>query len=285
MDAKQLIMLAFQVAILATVFGFGLKATRADALYVLGRPWLLARSLLALFVVMPVLIATFVTIFDFPATIEIVLMALAVSPVPPLLPQREEKAGGHHSYALGLMFIAAAIAVVAVPLILGVLSHVFNRPLSIDAWTIARIVLMMVLAPLVAGALVRWLAPRIAARLEKPVHLLAVVLLVVGALVVIAGTWEAIWAATGRGTVLAIVAFVLLGLLVGHFLGGPEPSNRTVLGLSCACRHPAIALALASANYPDMRFGSTILLYLIVSLIVGFPYIAWRRRVSAATSA
>jgi hypothetical protein len=36
-----------------------------------------------------------------------------------------------------------------------------------------------------------------------------------------------------------------------------------VLGMSCACRHPAIAFAIASANFPDQRFGGAILLYLI----------------------
>jgi hypothetical protein len=40
MDAKQLLTLAFQVAIIGTVFGFGLKSTRDDLLYLVQPPGL-----------------------------------------------------------------------------------------------------------------------------------------------------------------------------------------------------------------------------------------------------
>jgi bile acid:Na+ symporter, BASS family len=51
-----------------------------------------------------------------------------------------------------------------------------------------------------------------------------------------------------------------------------------VLVLSTACRHPAIAFSIASANYPNERFGGTILLYLIVSAIISAIYVIWMRR-------
>jgi BASS family bile acid:Na+ symporter len=51
-----------------------------------------------------------------------------------------------------------------------------------------------------------------------------------------------------------------------------------VLGLSTACRHPAIAYAIASANFPEERFGGAIILYLLLSTLVGIPYVKWNRR-------
>ena len=51
-----------------------------------------------------------------------------------------------------------------------------------------------------------------------------------------------------------------------------------VLGMSSACRHPAIAFTIASANFPDQRFGGVIVLYLILSFLIGIPYIWWNRR-------
>ena len=77
MDIKQLIVLALQVAIIGTVFGFGLRATLDDVLYVLRRPGLLIRSFLAVLVVMPMLVVVFVKVFDLRATVEVVLVALA----------------------------------------------------------------------------------------------------------------------------------------------------------------------------------------------------------------
>ena len=278
MDAKQLIILALQVAILGTVFGFGLNATRDDLLYLVRRPGLLLRSLLSILVVVPFLTVVLVKLFDLRSTVEIVLVALAVSPVPPLLPQRETKAGGRRSYGLGLMVVVGIVAIAAVPLVVGLLARVFERSLATGQATIARIVLLTVVLPLVAGMAVRALLPRIAERLNKPVRLVANGLLLVAALALAAGSWQAIWAAIGDGTVLAIVAFLVAALLVGHLAG--RTGTGTFNGARTFERVPAsaIALAIASANYPHEHFGGTILLYLLLNLIIALPYMIWQRR-------
>jgi len=285
MDPKQLLTLAFQVAIIGTVFGFGLKSTKDDLLYVVQRPGLLVRSLLSMLVVIPILAVLFVKALDLRHTVEVVLVALAISPVPPLLPQKESKAGGRRSYGLGLMLFLGLVSIVAIPLVVEVLERVFSRSFVVDSSAIARIILIAVLLPLLAGMAVRMLSPRIAERLEKPVRLIANGLLLVGVVVLLAVSWQAIWAATGEGAIFALIAFVVVGLFVGHLLGGPEREHSVVLALSTACRHPAIALAIAAANFPDQRFGGTIILYLLVSAVVGIPYVAWQRRLATATKA
>lgn len=63
----------------------------------------------------------------------------------------------------------------------------------------------------------------------------------------LAAVWRVVWSAIGEGALVAIVIFVLAGLVAGHVLGGPQPEHSVVLALSSACRHPAIALSLASA--------------------------------------
>ena len=278
MDTKQLVLLALQVAVFATVFGFGVQAKLDDVAYVLRRPGLLLRSLLAMFVVMPMLVVILVKLFQFRMTVEVVLVVLAISPLPPLLPRRQKKAGGMPSYGLGLMLVLGVAAIVLTPLLVAVMGRVFERPVTMSTAAIARIVVVMILVPLVAGMIVRALLPHVAAWLQNPVRWAANGLLVVGVLAVLLGSWSAIWAATGRGTLIAIMLFVVVGLVVGHLLGGPDPENAAVLALSTACRHPAIALAVASANYPNEHFGGIILLYMIVSAIVVIPYAKWQRQ-------
>jgi bile acid:Na+ symporter, BASS family len=286
MDAKQVLTLAFQVAIIGTVFGFGLKSTPDDLRYLMRRPGLLVRSVLAVLVVMPVLAILLVKAFDFRQAVEVVLVALAISPVPPLLPQKESKAGGRRSYGLGVMLFLGLLAIVVIPLVAEILERVFSRPFGVDSGAIARIVLIAVLLPLVAGMAVRRWLPDFGERLDKPVQVVANGLLAVGVLVLLAVSWQAVWAAVGDGTLPALIAFVLTGLLVGHWMGGPEPEHSAVLALSTACRHPAIALAIAAANFQEQRFGGIIILYLLVSAAVAFPYVAWQRhRLVAASSA
>ena len=69
------------MSILLTVFGFGLNATTNDVLYLVRRPGLLARSLLAMFVVMPIVSFALAKTLDFSPTVQIALVALAISPV------------------------------------------------------------------------------------------------------------------------------------------------------------------------------------------------------------
>jgi len=166
------------------------------------------------------------------------------------------------------------------------LEQIVGRPIVVEPGVIARIVLMTTVVPLLAGMMVRRWAPRIAEAVARPVSWIATALLLIGVAVLLAGTWKAIGAATGGGTILAIVAFVAVGLLVGHLMGGPEPEHSTVLALSTACRHPAIALTLASANSPNEQFAGTIILYLLVSAIAGIPYVKWQgRRTNVAAAA
>lgn len=278
MDLKQVVVFALQASVLCTVFAFGLKTTTADLLYLIHRPGLLTRSLLAVFVVMPSVVVVLTRLFAFRPIVEMALIALAISPVPPLLPQREAKAGGDTNYGLGLMAILALLAIVMVPLALEVLERVLGRPLAMAPGGVARIVLISTILPLVAGMIVHAIAPHAAASMVKLVTLVAKGLLVPAALVLLVVTAPAVWGLIGDGTLVAIVLFLAIGFTVGHVMGGPDADCSLVLALSTACRHPAIAFSIAAANFPEERFGAVIVLYLILGLVAGIPYLAWQRR-------
>jgi BASS family bile acid:Na+ symporter len=286
MNLSSLVLLGLQISIIATVFSFGLGTTREDLTYLFARPGLLIRSLLAIFVITPVIAVVVVLLFDLPHAIEVVLVALAVSPVPPLLPNRESKHGRERPFGLALMAVCALLAIVLVPLALTILARVIDRPLGIAVATVARILIVAAILPLLAGVGVRLAAPAVAQRLVGVVSRAATVLLVLSGVALLVALAGAAWAAVGNGTVLALAGFVLAGLAIGHVMGGPVPEHSVVLALSTACRHPAIALALASANFPHERFGGMIALYLLVNLVVGAAYLAWaKRRFGDAVSA
>jgi bile acid:Na+ symporter, BASS family len=284
MDAKAIILLALQIAIIATVFTYGLGATRDDLVYVVYRPALLLRSFIAMLVVMPLVVVACVYFLDLPQPTAVVLTALAVSPVPPLLPQRQKKAGAVVSYGLGLLVVLALVSIVTIPLSALFIGRLFAEPYVMGHTALVKIVLSMIVAPLVAGILVSKFMPALGQRLIAPARRVANVLLIAGVLVLIAATWRAVWSATGEATVLAIVVFVLAGLVIGHWLGGPRPEHASVLALSTASRHPAIALAIASANYPGEKFAPTLILYLILCTILVIPYIKWQRSRSSLSS-
>jgi BASS family bile acid:Na+ symporter len=279
MDARQLIVLALQVSIVGTVFSFGLTATRADFRYLFDRPGLLFRSLLAVLVITPLMAIVLVQVFEFQRAAQIALVALAISPLPPLLPRKESRVVGNASYGLALMALLALLSIVTVPISIKVLEQVVvGRPLNVPLAAIARMVSVAVLLPLLVGVTVRAKLPAVAERIQPVITRVANILLILAAMALFAGMWRAILGAIGGGAVGAMVVFVVLALAIGDLLGQPEREHSIVLALSAASHHPAIALAIASANLPNEQIAGTILLYLLVNLVLGGLYIAWQHR-------
>ena len=279
MTIQQALVLALQTSIVLTVFGFGLQTTLADLQYLVRRPGLLVRSLVSMFVVMPIVAVVLVRAFELRASFEIALIALAISPVPPLLPGKESKAGGESGYALGLMAVVAVLAIVVVPLSVEILERYFGRSLQMPPVAIARVVGITIVLPLITGVLVRTIAPSVAARLARPAKIVSTVLLVVGAAALLIAAFPVVLGVIDGATLLAMAVFVGIGLGAGHWLGGPHREEASVLALSTASRHPAIAFAVAKLNFPDEpSLGATILLYLIVVTVLSLPYVYRQRR-------
>ncbi|MGH9855063.1 MAG: bile acid:sodium symporter family protein [Blastocatellia bacterium] len=279
MNTAALIILALKASVFLNVFALGLNASPRDATYLLRNPKRLAQALSSMFVVMPLFAAALASAFDLHPAVKLALITLAVAPIPPLLPKKAMKAGGESSYAIGLLVAAALLSIVFTPLAVDLLGKWFGTPAQISPLAIARLVLLTVIVPLGAGMLVRRVAPAFAERGQSPIALAATALLIASVIPILFTAWPAIESLTGNGTVFAIAAFVLVGLAAGHLLGGPDPEDRTVQALYTASRHPGIAMAIASANFPEVKLTpAAILLYLIVSAIISMPYLDWRKR-------
>ena len=286
MDAATLVMAAVQASVFLIVFSLGLASTKEDGLYLLSRPGQLVRSLLSMNVIMPLVAVGLAAVFDFPRAVNIALVALAVSPVPPILPKRELSAGGRGSYAVGLLVVEALLAIVLIPLTLRLIAWGFGKEAHVPEAAVVRLVAITVLLPIAAGIVVRKLAPAFAARAARPIYLGAMGLLGVVVVVLLIGAWRPAVALIGNGHVLVLAVFVAIGLVVGHMLGGPVHEDRVVLALSTASRHPGVALVIATANFPhEKRVLGVILLYLVISLVVSGVYLVWRRRLAAVASA
>jgi BASS family bile acid:Na+ symporter len=254
------------------------RASPDDARALTRRPGRLIRALSAMLVVMPVVAVGIVSAFDLHRPVKIALVALALSPSPPLLPRRQLQAGGESSHVVALIIVAALTSIVSVPLTLSLLARFVDAPLAISPWRIARPVVLTVLFPLVIGMVVRRTAPAFAARAAAPMAGIALALLVAGLAPILAAEGTRIVSLVGNGTLAAMVVFCAAGLAVGHVMGGPERNGRVTLGLAAAARHPGVAITVATANYPhEPLVFSAILMYALVNLLVCVPYARWAR--------
>jgi bile acid:Na+ symporter, BASS family len=278
-----LLPLLLKASIALTVVALGLRAEPGDATSVLRDPPRLARTMLAMVILMPLFAITLVLLFDLHPAVKIALVALAVSPVPPLIPKKVLKAGGDATYMIGLLVAASVLSIVTIPVAMELLQRAFAVPVAMPAGAIALLVVTSVLAPLALGIAIRRLAPSFAQRVAGPVALTATVMLVVGVLPILFKAVPVAVSLIGNGTLLAMVAFVVVAIAAGHLLGGPRPADRKVLAIAAASRHPAVAMAIAHANFPDQRMvAAAVVLYLLVGGVLSALYLKWSgRRVGA----
>lgn len=284
MSLETLLPLLIKISIVLTVFSLGLQASWRDATHLLRNPGLLVRSLIAMNVVMPLVACALVAAVDLHPAVKIALVALSVSPVPPLLPRKQLKAGSGTENTFGLLVGAALLAIVTIPLTLEIFSKVFGVAIHMAPSAVAALVLVTVLGPLGAGIAVREFAPPLAARIAKPVGIFAAILLVAAVLPILFTTIHAVVSLIGNGTLLTFASFVVIGLLTGHILGGPDGDHKTALALSSAARHPGIALSIAHVNFPEQKLALTaVLLYLIVCALLSIPYVKWRHKLDTSS--
>jgi BASS family bile acid:Na+ symporter len=228
---------------------------------------------------MPLFAVLLAIVFDLHPAVKIALVALAVSPVPPILPRKQGKAGGRRPYAIGLLVAAGLLAIIFVPLAVELLGKGFGTDSHISFSAIAKLIALTILGPLLTGLILCAFLPALAERIVRPMSLIATLLLFSCVLLVLFSSWAAIVSLIGNGTIVAIAAFVMVGLLTGHLLGGPAGEDRSVLALASAAHHPGIALAIANVNFPEQKLApAAVLLYLIVMVIVTSLYVMWRRR-------
>lgn len=279
MTPASVILPAVRVSIGLTVMALGLNSTMADTTYLVRRPKELLKAVLSMNVVMPAIAVSIALAFNLYPAVKIALVALSVAPIPPILPRKALKAGGHTSYTMGLLVAAALLSIVFIPLVLEVLQLIFHMQLGIKPASIAMLVLMTIVGPLALGILIHHFAPAFAGKIAKPVAVVGAVLLLVSALPIVITSFHDIVSLIGNGTILAIAAFVIVGFAAGYLLGGPDPGDRTVLALSTSSRHPGIAVAVAHTNFPDQKLAlAAIALYLFVNVIVVAPAIRWAKR-------
>jgi len=201
---------------------------------------------------------------------------MAISPIPPFLPLKTAKAGGTASYMVSLLVTESLLAIVLVPFTMWFFGKLFGASLYVSPFVIARIVVVGMLVPVLAGMVVRRVSAAFADRIAKPANLVAIVFLFAGVLPLLIKLWRPMASLVGNGTLLAIVALALAGLAIGHLLGGPEPADRPVLALATATRHPAVAIAALKAAFPNESHApAAVVLALITAAVASIPYVKW----------
>jgi predicted Na+-dependent transporter len=274
---------AFAVVTVFTVmFSVGLGIVPGELRWIWQRPGAMARGLFSVLVAVPALALAVTRLLELPRLAAIGVVLMSIAPGAPVALRRSLGAGGHRAFAPSLQISVALLAVVSMPLSIAALNHVYAGHASVAPWDVARQVFVAQLLPLGLGLALRQVRAPLAVRLEPRLAWIGNALLLATVAVVLIDGWEGTVTAGFR--VLTAAALITgAALAVGHLLGGPEPATRTAVAITSAARNPGLALLVAAVNAAAPGVNAAILAYLVVSVLVVVPYVAWRGRMGVHT--
>ncbi|MFM7641525.1 MAG: bile acid:sodium symporter family protein [Cyanobium sp.] len=274
--------------LLTLMFGLGLGLQVGVVNRLRQRPLLCLRVLIGTCVLVPLvalLLLSSSAAAHLSRPVKLAIALMAICPSAPLTLRKATKQGGDHDLAALLQLLAAAAAIVSVPLLADLYREVFR----ISGWDVhpSEVVRQVLLAqglPLGLGMLVRHRWPELAERLAAPIDRFAMLLLITVAVLVISAPQLARFLADNAAALPVMALMVLVALTIGWFLSGPGMEERTTIALVTSMRNPGLALLLATihaSGLPGIKFS--ILTYLLLTIVLTIPFLRLRRRLILAT--
>lgn len=276
------LLIVLKITVTIIIFGIGLDSTPYDAVRLFRQPALLLRSLLAMYVLVPLAAVGLVILLPLPPGAEAALLVLAVSSGAPLLP-RKLLGIGDGAFIFSLVVASSVLAVILVPLWLEMLGPLFPRLPRLAPERTAWVLGESFFLPLLAGMAVRRFFPQLAAWSGGRVVGLAGLAMTLAAVLLMAVNWHVVLEVKWQG-IAALAFLIVISLVIGHLVGGPAEENRSALAVACATRHIGVAVVVAT-SLPGGRTAVVISIYIAVSVAITLPYTRWRRVVAARQAA
>jgi len=259
---EKLLILVFFVS---SMLSIGMQTHVSDLRSLLASRGVLLRTLLANFLVVPIVGVVIALLLPLQPHVAGALVLLACTPGGPSAIQFTSQVKGSAAMAGAMLGLLSLLAVFVSPLILKLVLP-GNVQMVIPYGNALLSFLVFLLLPLLAGMLLLGQAPGAAPKLSKLLALAGIVAFV--AFMVVTG--DARKAATGEiglTAVGAMLLFIFASMAVGWFMGGPTRDSRQVLATSTSMRNAALCLAIVEASAP----GHAILVPLIAFSLLMVP--------------
>ena len=271
------------VTIFSLMLAIGVNHSVQQLTFLLRRPELLLRSLVAVIVLVPVVVGLLLWLFELPPAVATGLAVLAAAPGAPLTYKRSQMAGGDPTYTASLQLTLALLAVVITPLILTIFCALFElADMGLTPFEVARQVAEVTFLPVITGLLIQRFAPWLAEVMGKPLRMLAnvlfIVLFVVLIILLVISPDLRMMLNLGGLPTAAIIMMVGSSLAIGHLLGGPSREQRSVLAIASIARNVGLALLIAELSDYGQNFIPTLLTYMILGALLAVPYSVWSKR-------
>lgn len=174
----------------------------------------------------------------------IVMLLTSLAPCAPFLQQMVGKARGDMAFAGALIPLVAVGTVVLMP----VMAPLLIQGLTIDAWALAKPLLLTILLPLIVGAGIRHFSATVATKIFSAVKLIAQLSTLCTILWCILIYGRGMVNTAGERALLSMTLFMVgMALITYRFGFGLKQDQRSVMALGMGTRNVAAVLAAALA--------------------------------------
>ncbi len=251
--------------VVVVMLSIGLRVSGGELLDVLRNRALFVRTLLANCVLIPAIGFLLVHVFPLTPDASVGILLLAAIPGTPIALQFTRTAKTRLAFAAAMTFVLSLVSIAITPLAIEVMPQMAQRSERPILNLLASIALYIGL-PLCAGLWVSRRVPKTAPRLVLPLEILATVVFVFLMWETRLARREAFNAIRGRGTILAMLLLLLLSMLIGWLIGGPDGESRRVLATSTSMRSVIVVLYVARYCFPGTNVYMVPIVY--ISLMV-----------------
>jgi BASS family bile acid:Na+ symporter len=276
-------LLNFFVAVV--MFSIGLRTRGGDLLTIVRDRALLVRTLLANCILIPAIGLLLVRIFPLNPDAKIGVVLLAAIPGTPIALQFTRMAKTRLAFTATMTLVLSLVGIAMTPLAIETMPQVEQRNERPLLFLIVSIVLYIAL-PVCAGLWTARRAPILAGRLVLPLGLLATVVFLFLMWETRLMRREAFNAIRGSGTVLAMFLLLLLSMLIGWLIGGPDNETRRILATSTGMRNVIVVLYLARYCFANTNVYMIPIVYLSLmvptNLLFHLAFVGWAKLSSAS---
>jgi predicted Na+-dependent transporter len=251
------------IFVITSMFGMGFSLTIPQIMTPLKNRKLIITSLVANFVLVPILAVLIVGIIPLSEGLQIGLILVGFAAGAPFLPKLVQLAKGDMAFTAGLMVLLMVVTVAYLPIVLPfVLTGVQVNPLEI-----ARSLIVLMLIPLTFALFIRSRYEEVAKGLIPTMAMAANLSLAALFIGYFVGYSDVTYGVLGTGGILTSILLVVGAVIIGYLLGGTDKNNRKVLALGTGQRNLAAAFAIASSNFAT---NPEVLIEIMDVAVIGF---------------
>ncbi|HVO64640.1 MAG TPA: bile acid:sodium symporter [Terriglobales bacterium] len=280
-SADQLVNILATIALAELMFLLGLRVKIEQVRNVAKDSVLVAKAVIASYLVVPLLTIGLVMAFHVKPMIAAGFLIAVVCAGAPYGPPFTAMARGDVPVAVGVMVILSVLAAPVAPLLLYLLLPIIagSQSLAVNVLKVVLTLLLTQLLPLCAGLAIRWRKPESAIKLEVPAKRLSVPLNLLFIGVGLYAQWHTLARISARGY-LEMFVLAVATVVVGWMLGGPDVRTRRAIAADTSVRNVGLGLVIATGSFAGTLAVSSALVYAIFQTVVlALVFMAWGKAI------